>query len=558
MPLGTVAGVSSPRTGTVTVRRTTSDASTRARLRALALSTVRTLVRAPEITVGVVGVVVAAAFTWVPSVWYDEAATLTSAQRSWPALWAELQNVDAVHGLYYALMHVWLALVGYSPFTLRFPSALAIGIAAALVVAIGRRLGGVRLGVVSGLVFLLLPRVAWAGTEGRPYATVTTFAALLTLVGLTAVRRTRVRHHTTRWWVVYGVLAAVAVLFNVYLSLAVVAHGVVLVWTGLADRAARRQAAVTDRSGTAPAAMVDRAVVVRWAVAATTAAVVVLPFIGLAAGQAKQVGWITGIGWATLRQVFATAWFGVVYPYAALGWLLMIVAVVLAVRAARRPSPAARDVLRMQAVRVAVPLTILPTALLVAATAAGEHLYSPKYASISLPFVALLIGLAITAIRPRRWIAMAVAAMVLVSVPTSTIVRLPHAKQSSHWANAAAIIERERNVTTDSDEGVIYGSVWEHPTATAQVIADAYPEAFSGMRDLAVASTGAQRGELWNVNGDIATTVPARLADIDTVWFVGAKSRNIRPEVSETLKDQGFHVVRYWHTDTVILWKYSR
>ncbi|TDW47543.1 mannosyltransferase [Curtobacterium sp. PhB42] len=558
MPLGTVAGVSSPRTGTVTVRRTTSDASTRARLRALALSTVRALVRAPEITVGVVGVVVAAAFTWVPSVWYDEAATLTSAQRNWPALWAELQNVDAVHGLYYALMHVWLALVGYSPFTLRFPSALAIGIAAALVVALGRRLGGVRLGVVSGLVFLLLPRVAWAGTEGRPYATVTTFAALLTLVGLTAVRRTRVRHHATRWWVVYGVLAAVAVLFNVYLSLAVVAHGVVLAWTGVADRAARRQATVTDRSGTVPSAMVDRAVVVRWAVAASAAAVVVLPFIGLAAGQAKQVGWITGIGWATLRQVFATAWFGVVYPYAALGWLLMIVAVVLAVRAARRPSPAASDVLRMQAVRVAVPLTIVPTALLVAATAAGEHLYSPKYASISLPFVALLIGLAITAIRPRRWIAMAVVAMVLVSVPTSTIVRLPHAKQSSHWANAAAIIERERNVTTDADEGVIYGSVWEHPTATAQVIADAYPEAFSGMRDLAVASTGAQRGQLWNVNGDIATTVPARLADIDTVWFVGAKSRNIRPEVSETLKDQGFHVVRYWHTDTVILWKYSR
>lgn len=550
--------MSSPRTGTVTVRRPTSDTSLRARLRALALTAVRALARTPEITIGALGVVVAAAFTWVPSVWYDEAATLTSAQRSWPALWAELQNVDAVHGLYYALMHVWLALVGYTPFTLRFPSALAIGVAAGLLVALGRRLGGVRLGVVSGVVFLLLPRVAWAGTEGRPYATVTTFAVLLTLVGLTAVRRTRAEHHATRWWVVYGVLAAVAVLFNVYLSLAVVAHGVVLAWTGAADRATRRRAAVTERTGTVPPAVVDRGVVVRWCVAAAAAAVVVLPFVGLAAGQAKQVGWITGIQWATLRQVFATAWFGVVYPYATLGWVLMIVAVVLAVRAVRRPSPGARDVVRMQAVRVAVPLTVLPTALLIAATAAGEHLYSPKYASMSLPFVALLIGLAITAIRPRRWIAVAVLAMVLVSVPTSTIVRLPHAKQQSHWANAAALIERERNVATDSDEGVVFGSVYGHPTATAQVIADAYPEAFTGMRDLAVTSTGAERGELWNTNGDIATTVPARLSDIDTVWFVGATSRNIRPQVSETLKAQGFHVVRYWHEDTVILWKYSR
>jgi mannosyltransferase len=530
----------------------------RARLRGLALTAVRAHAPTPEITVGAVGVVVAAAFAWVPSVWYDEAATVASAQRSWPALWAELQNVDAVHGLYYAVMHVWFTLVGYSPFTLRFPSALAVGVSAGLVVALGRRLGGVRLGVVSGIVFLLLPRVAWAGTEGRPYATVTTFAVALTLVGLTAVRRTRARRHATRWWVVYGVFAVVAVLFNVYLSLAVVAHGVVLVWTGIADRAARRRAVLTERSGVVAGAMVDRAVLVRWAVAAVGAALVVSPFIVLAAGQAKQVGWITGVGWATVRQVVATAWFGAVWPYAVLGWVLMAVGVVLAVRAARRPSPAARDVLRVQAVRVAVPLTLLPTALLVGATAAGEHLYSPKYASLSLPFVALLIGLAITAVRPRRWLALTVVAMLLVSAPTSTIVRLPHAKQDSHWANAAAIIERERDWRTDNGEGVVFGSVWGHPTTTAQVIADTYPDAFSGMRDLAVVRTGAERGQLWDVNGAVATTVPARLDGIDTVWFVGGKSRNIRPQVTTTLEDEGFHVVRYWHTGTVILWKYSR
>ncbi len=558
MRAGTVALVSSPRTGTVPVRRTTSDGSVRARLLGVARAVTHTLARTPEISVGALGVLVAAAFTWVPSVWYDEAATVASAQRSWPALWAELQNVDAVHGLYYAVMHVWFALVGYSPFALRFPSALAIGVAAGLVVALGRRLGGVRLGVVSGIVFLVLPRVAWAGTEGRPYATVTTFAAALTLVGLTAVRRTRARHHATRWWIVYGVLAAVAVLFNVYLSLAVVAHGVVLVWTGAADRAARRRSALSERTGPVSEAMVDRRVLVHWAVAAVVAAVVVSPFVLLAAGQTQQVGWITGVGWATVRQVVATAWFGARWPYAVLGWTLMVVGVVLALRAARRPSPAARDVLRAQAVRVAVPLTVLPTAVLVGATAAGEHLYSPKYASLSLPFVALLIGLALTAVRPRRWLALTVVAMLLVSAPTSTTVRLPHAKQDSHWANAAAIIERERDRRTDQGEGVVFGSVWGHPTTTAQVIADTYPDAFTGMRDLAVAETGAERGQLWDVNGDVATTVPARLSGIDTVWFVGGKSRNIRPQVTETLEGQGFHVVRYWHTGTVILWKYSR
>ncbi|OIH92915.1 hypothetical protein BIU92_08425 [Curtobacterium sp. MCBA15_003] len=558
MQVGTVAVVSSPRTGSITVRHTSSARTLRARLRDLALAGRDAVVRTPELTVGAVGVVVAAAFAWVPSVWYDEAATVTSAQRSWPALWAELQNVDAVHGLYYALMHVWFTLVGYTPFTLRLPSALAIGVAAGLVVALGRRLGGVRLGVVSGLVFLVLPRVAWAGTEGRPYATVTTLSVLLTLVGLTAVRRTRSGRHATRWWVAYGAVAAVSVLFNVYLALAVVAHGVVLLWTGIADRDARRTAAVTARTGRVAPAMVDRRVVVRWAVASVAAAAAVSPFVLLAAGQTKQVGWITGIGWATARQVLATAWFGAVWPYAALAWVLMAVGVVMATRAVRAAHPDTRDVLRMQAVRVAVPLTIVPTALLVGATAAGEHLYTPKYASLSLPFVALLIGLAITAIRPRRWLALAVVAMVLVSVPTSTKVRLPHAKQDSHWATAAAIVDRERNWGTDGDVGIIHGSVWGHPTTTTQAISDTYPDAFRGMRDLAVTQTGAERGQLWNVNGDIATTVPARLDDVDEVFFVGGKSRNIRPQVTETLEGQGFHVVRWWHTGTVIIWKYSR
>ena len=65
----------------------------------------------------------------VPSVWYDEAATVSSATRSWTQLWAEVHTVDAVHALYYAGMHLVFDVFGYSPLTLRLPSAIAIGIA---------------------------------------------------------------------------------------------------------------------------------------------------------------------------------------------------------------------------------------------------------------------------------------------------------------------------------------------------------------------------------------------------------------------------------------------
>jgi mannosyltransferase len=554
-----VLGVSSPRTGSIGVPHAVRRVPVRAGFRGAVTAAATAAVRVPELTIGAAGVIVAAAASWVPSVWYDEAATVTSAQRSWPQLLAELHTVDAVHGLYYALMHVWFWLVGYTPFTLRLPSALAIGVAAGLVVALGRRLGGRRLGITAGIVFLLLPRVQWAGTEGRPYATITTLSVCLTLVGITALRRTRARApRATGWWVAYGVLAVVSVLFNVYLALAVLAHAVALAWTLLAERHALRAALVTRDGRTPGPLLVTGRVLVRWAVAAGIAAAVVTPFVLVASSQAKQVGWIKDISRDTFGQVWSTAWFGASDPYAAVIWALMVVGVGLALVQVRRRVPSARALFRAQAVRVALPLVVVPTAVLLVATALGERLYSPKYATLSLPFVALLVALALTAVRPKALLAAAVAVLVVLSVPTAVTVKGPEAKQASTWADAASIISAERAARPSANEGVVFGSVYRHPTTTAEVIRVSYPEAFSGLTDLAVASDGADEGVLWNTNGDLATTVPARLGDIDTVWYVGGTSRTIRPELKAVLEEQGFHVAHNWQTGKVIMSEFVR
>lgn len=560
----TVLTVTAPRTGTISIPRTSGIAPARARsrswFRGLVSSIGTAVVRTPELTVGAFGVIVCAAFAWVPSLWYDEAATVTSAQRTWPQLWAELHSVDAVHGLYYSLMHVWFWLVGYTPFTLRFPSALAIGVAAGLLVALGRRLGGLRLGITAGLVFLALPRVQWAGSEGRPYATITTLAVCLTLVGLTAVRRTRTGR-SLHWWAAYGALALVSVTFNVYLSLAVVAHAVTLLWTLVVRRAAVRRATVSRRGHDLGPALVTRGVLVRWAVAAAFAAVAVSPLVVEVASQSKQVAWIAGIGERTGVQVFATAWFGGVDVYAAGAWALMLVGTVFALVEAHRRSATVRSLVRAQAVRVAVPLVVIPTAALVLATAMGKHLYSPKYATLSLPFVALLIALALTLVRPKTLLAAAVAAVLVLSVPTAIAVKEPLAKQDSTWARAASIIAAERSTNrADADEGVVFGSVYGHPGTTADVIRVSYPSAFAGMTDLGVRKVGAESGVLWNQTGDLETTIPSRLGDIDTVWFVGGtvKARNIEPETAAVLAEHGFTAKEHWKTGTVVITEFVR
>ncbi|MGO9099068.1 MAG: hypothetical protein ACLP9Y_06355, partial [Mycobacterium sp.] len=98
-----------------------------------------------------------------PSLWFDESATISaSASRSLPDLWRMLGHIDAVHGLFYLLMHGWFALVPPTEFWSRVPSCLAVGGAAAGVVVFGKQFLPRTTAVCAGIVFAILPRVTWA------------------------------------------------------------------------------------------------------------------------------------------------------------------------------------------------------------------------------------------------------------------------------------------------------------------------------------------------------------------------------------------------------------
>jgi len=109
--------------------------------------------------------VISCAWAGKPSLWFDESATISaSASRTVPELWRLLTHIDAVHGLYYLLMHGWFAIFPPTEFWSRFPSCLAVGVAApesrclpGCSLAIGRACDtGVR-----GVVFAIMPRTTW-------------------------------------------------------------------------------------------------------------------------------------------------------------------------------------------------------------------------------------------------------------------------------------------------------------------------------------------------------------------------------------------------------------
>ncbi|MFG2883385.1 glycosyltransferase family 39 protein [Streptomyces sp. NPDC048297] len=218
----------------------------------------------------------------------DELVTWGMVNRSTGQILATLQNVDAVHGTYYLLMHLWVGVFGDSVFSLRFPTAVAASGAASVVSLIGRRLFGYRAGILAGILFALVPAVSRYGQEARSYALVIFAVSLATLLLLRVLDNDR-----SPWrWAAYALaLAFVGLLHLIALS-------VVLAHLCLIAGHVRQN--------------LDRSPWWKSALALTAVAACVTPVLLLGRSQAKrQLYWVAEPGiWdipPLVTQVFASA-----------------------------------------------------------------------------------------------------------------------------------------------------------------------------------------------------------------------------------------------------------
>ena len=464
--------------------------------------------------VGLAGTLFSSLAIGTPSIWYDEAATISSSTRSWSQLVAEVQTVDLVHGLYYALMHLWFDLVGYSPLTLRLPSALAIGAAAALVVVLGRLLSRERLGVIAGILFLLLPRSTWAGGEGRSYALTATLAVATTVLVVLAARAGH-----RRWWVVYGIVGVLACVTFIYLALVIVAHLATLAWLRRRDRRLNRALG-------------------SWAIAAAASAPLLALFGWGAMGQSRQVAWLPEVGSSTVRAVVSTQWFFDSPVWTVAGWVALVAgAIALATLRQHRWLAA-----------TAVPGMLLPTLAILAVSVAITPLYNPRYLTMSLPFVALVMAAAFDLLpSPRR--PMAIAALVIaaaISVPTLVDQRQPTSKEGTDWATVSQLIADQRDDDgPGSTAAIVYDRVRYHPRATARVIAYAYPEGFTGTVDVTLQTSAAESGRLWETTRPLSASLSA-LDNADVVYLLTSTASDGTRETAATLSPLGWSISDSW------------
>jgi mannosyltransferase len=435
--------------------------------------------------VGVLGAAVSLGGAARPSFWYDEAATISASySRSLPQLWQMLGNVDAVHGLYYLLMHGWFQVFPPTEFWSRVPSGLAVGVAAAGVVVLGRQFSSRTVAVSSGVLCAILPRATWAGIEARPYALSMMAAVWLTVLLVHTTRRNNV------WlWLSYAIALAASVLLDVYLALMLLAHSAFVL--------------ICRRS---------RTVLIRFAIASVAACGAVAPFVLEAMGQVHQVIWIAPVGHRTFEDVAIQQYFERSPPFTIVSALVIATVIVLWLCTSARVVQGDRQLLTL-----AMAWLVIPTAVILVWSAYVVPIYTPRYLCFTAPAIALLLGVCIGALAVKPWVAAAVlSAFALAAAPNYLLVqRGPYAKYGMDYSQVADLITAK---AAPGDCLLVNDTVTFMPAPMRPLLA-ARPDTYRPLVDLSLWQRATDRNDVFDTNL-IPEATAGPLSDCHVVWII--------------------------------------
>lgn len=445
--------------------------------------------------VAVFAAVVCAAGAARPSLWFDEAATISASTRSVPELWRLIQNIDAVHGVYYLAMHGWFTVFPETEFWSRLSSCLAVGIAAAGVVVVGKQFSTRTVAVCAGIVFAILPRVTWAGIEARSYALTAAAAVWLTVLVVAAARR-----NAAALWPLYGLALVASTLLNVFVVLMVLVHAVAV-----------------------PVVATKRPTMVWWAATSAAALLVVAPFLAFCRTQIAQVRWISPVQPDTVVEIVQEQYFDHSVAFALLAGLALTAAI-----GVRRQWEAANRQLAV----IALAWIALPTAVLLLYSAAFEPIYYPRYLCYTSPAMALLLAVCIaTLFRTRERVTAVLAAFALAATPNYLLSqRGPYAKEGMDFSQVADVI------TAHAAPGdcLILDNTTTWKPGPIRPLTAARPAAYDKLVDPGRGMQAPQRNRLWDAHLGI-WGVADRVRHCTVLWTVSERD----PAVPERESGQG-------------------
>jgi len=477
----------------------------------------------------------------------DEVATRWAALLSLRELAHLLSHLDAVHGLYYLVMHAWMAL-GTSPAVMRVPSVIAMTVGAVLIVIIGRRLTGSGwVGLFAGLIMVLTPSISFYAQTARSYAMV--FACVLgsTLVLLYALEAEAQtggrRQSLLRRWLLYGGLVALGGYLNEMSLLVLVAH-----------------------AATVLLARYGWPTFLHWAVAAAGGAALVVPVALISIKQHAAIGWINPPHLTDLR-VLAQDYFG--YESVAAAGVIICAMVALLPPpgtwqrrpGGAQPEPAWWRSGGVSLPSVAAPLLVLPAGILLLESVILRPLYVDRYVLYGEAGAALLAGAGVYRIgrwlrdeTGQRTLVWAPGVIVCVSVLVLQLaaqhyVRTPGSRRYDYGGPSRYVGAHAR-----PGDGIIFlGSFYRKARL-------AYPDDFRNTTDFAMARSPLQVGNFKGRDKPSAAVLPLMLHQRRIWVFGGHPSPRRRPglgrEESLTLLSN-FTLIRHrqFHDILVTLWQ---
>jgi mannosyltransferase len=464
-----------------------------------------------------------------PAMWRDEAYTIDASSRSVSEIFALLRNVDAVHGLYYLLMHFVVALLGTSEQAIRLPSLVAAMMAASLTAVLGRSLARMAAlpapwltGVLAGVLLSALPQTTYYAQDARPYALVTLFAVLATYLLVRAVADDRLH-----WWAGYGAALVAMGMFSLFALLLVGAHGLTLLTVRVRVRLRR------------------------WLAVVAATALVLSPVIYYGYLQRGAEGWLTKPGWHDVAKL--------VISFAGSKALVPLVAAIAScgVIADWRRSSAGELTLTA----VALPWLLLPTAFLLAVSQVHPG-FNGRYVVFSLPALALLMAAGLS------WLARVVARSPLAKINTTVAwvpsilvialigvllfrpqwaVRLPDSRPDNLRQVTAIIAAHER-----PGDAVLY--------IPSKLRATEYTDAvvWLRLRDIALARSPAASASLAGTQVSPAL-LTQRFTSVNRVWLVTwSPVDHSRMSLAELRLVGTVRLIGRWYVHSTVLSLYSK
>jgi mannosyltransferase len=447
----------------------------------------------------------------------DEVATRWAALLPLRELAHLLGNVDAVHGLYYLLMHGWVAL-GSSPVVLRIPSVIAMAVAAVLMVIIGRRLTGSGwAGLFAGLIMVLTPSISFYAQTARSYAMV--FACVLgsTLALMYALEAEAAGRASRRRWLAYAGLITLGGYLNEMSLLVLAAHAVTVLL-----------------------ARYGQPTVERWVWAAGGGAALVAPLVLLSIKEHAALGWVSPPDLTDLR-VLVQDYFGAETVAAGLLVICAVLALLPppgtwrwlpggAAPAGAEPEPAWWRSGGVSLPSVAAPLLVLPAAILMIESILLRPLYVDRYVLYGEAGAALLAGAGLY--RIGRWLGHTSSRPALVWLPGVIVclsvlvlqlapqhhVRRPGSRRYDYGGPSRYVGANAR-----PGDGILFFGKFYRKAKLG------YPGDFRNTSDFAQAASPLQVGNFQGRDRPVGVTLPHMLG-YRRIWVYGARPSLRRPE----------------------------